>query len=525
LDLKFEVIHKGEVSETKDFPEGNYKIGRASTCDIQLKSAQVSKQHALLVVKGDRAAIVDVGSSNGVFVNGILVRKQRIEVGDEVVIADYKLKIWVPRRVRDRKSSLADQEGNLAQDLNYEEPAPEAPPQMTPQEKLLILMDQKVLTPYYGILKTVDWRMVLFALIGGALALTVLVSVFLIVDSGKNITKQQSLARAHTILAQTVRENYRIITKSNDFTKLTTEAAESEQGILSCVIIDPRTNAILAPVKYLNKTMSDIYTLLAIKHITDDKEETVSIEKSDTVYVVAQPIYVFSQEANDRMLQVVVVAEFQVPSNVSWSFNPMAEALLVSSLIGLMGFYLIMKMFIYPIATMQEQLDAALKGESVTVTSEVRLGELESLATQINFALSRLKQGGGVGAQVVSVGDPEVEAQAYINSVQEFDQGSTDGILLLDRDKKIRYVGKVLEDLIGLRSQYAMGQNISDACRDQSFAGTTIDLTDNVLQSLGETQAAQLDINGVSRSMTAVAHKSLGGDIHFILITVKLNVS
>jgi pSer/pThr/pTyr-binding forkhead associated (FHA) protein len=524
LGLKFEVIHKGEVLETKDFAEGNYKIGRASVCDIQLRSAQVSKQHALLVIKGNKAAVVDVGSSNGVFVNGILVRKQRIEPGDEIVIADYTLKIATGKRVRERRPGSVD-DGNLAHDLNYAEPAPEAPPEMTPQEKLLILMDQKILTPYYGILKTVDWRMVLFALIGGAMALTVLVSVFLIVDSGKNITRAQALLRAHTILSQAVRENYRIITKTNDFTKLTTEAAESETGILSCVIIDPKTNAILAPVKYLNKTMSDIYTLLAIKHITEDKEETVSIEKTDNVYVVAQPIYVFSQEANDRTLQVVVVAEFEVPSNVSWSFNPMAEALLVSALIGLLGFYLIMKMFSYPVATMQEQLDAALKGESVTVTSEARFGELESLATQINFALSRLKQGGGVGAQTVNSGDPEVEDASYVKAVQEFDQGSTDGILLLDRDKKIRYVGKVLEDLIGLRSQYALGQNISDACRDQSFAGTSIDLADNVIQSLGETQVAQLDINGTARSMTAVAHKNVTGEIHFILITVKLNVA
>jgi len=59
--LRLEVLHNGEVVQEKELGEGSFKIGRASECDIQLRSANISKQHALLVIKGNRAAIVDIG--------------------------------------------------------------------------------------------------------------------------------------------------------------------------------------------------------------------------------------------------------------------------------------------------------------------------------------------------------------------------------------------------------------------------------------------------------------------------------
>jgi hypothetical protein len=73
-----------------------------------------------------------------------------------------------------------------------------------------------------------------------------------------------------------------------------------------------------------------------------------------------------------------------------------------------------------------------------------------------------------------------------------------------------------------MRNQYAQGQNVSDACRDQSFAGTVIDLADNVVRSLGEVQSAQLDINGISRTMVGVGHKNLVGEIRFVMVTIKM---
>ncbi len=50
--------------------DGLTVIGRAANCQIVLDDALVSRRHAQLVVKGQQVSVVDLGSANGVHVNG-----------------------------------------------------------------------------------------------------------------------------------------------------------------------------------------------------------------------------------------------------------------------------------------------------------------------------------------------------------------------------------------------------------------------------------------------------------------------
>ncbi len=522
MGLKVEITHNGEVVFEKDLADGSYTIGRADKCEIRLVSAQISKQHAALIINNNRAAIVDLGSSNGVFINGVMVKKQRIEVGDTVELAGFRINVLPPKGgKRFAGVGAGGFSGNAALKM---EPSDAPALQETPQQKLLALVDSKILVPFYEVLKKFDWRWVLASILLCALVLSTLLSVVPIVRWGQNVTKKESLARAHSIVAQAVRENYRIISKSNDFTRLTVENLEGESGVLSAYVIDPKTSGILAPAKYFNKTVTDVYSLLAIKRVLEGKEEQVSVEKADGVYVVAQPVYSYSQEANDRVLQAIVLSIFQLNSEITSTFEPLVEAALFSVLMSLAAYFLIYKMVTYPLLQLQEQLDSALKGEGSNISTDVKLPELQNLATVMNFSMSRAKGGTGITAVIASDDDSGAEDSSYVDAVREFEFGTSDGILLIDVDKKVKFVGKILEDLIGLRNQYAQGQNVSDACRDQSFAGTVIDLAENVVRSLGELQTAQLDINGISRTMVGVGHKNGAGEIRFILITVKMAV-
>lgn len=529
--MRIEVLQNGEVFQTKEVGEGNYKIGRSSECDIQLKSGNISKQHALLVVKGNKAAIVDLGSANGVFVNGILVRKQRIEPDDDVKIGDFQLRVAArvapkapppPRR----QAASGGVDGNLAQSLDFGVPAAaavaEPAPTLSPQERFLQVMDQKVLAPFYSMLKAFDWRWVLACILIGALLLSVLLSVIPIVRWGRGITTKEALARAHTIVNQVVRENYRILSKTNDVTRLTVEAAEAEKGVLEAKIIDPKTETILAPAKYFNKQVTDVYSKIAIQRATSGKEESAEVAAEDDVWVVAHPISIYSPDTNENVVAGIAMVTFQITNEINSTFQPLVEAALFATLFSLAAFFLIYKMVTHPLTEMQGQLDSALKGESVAITAEAKLEELEQLATVINFALARAKQGGGGGAGAIQTDDTDAEDADFIKAVQLFDKGSSDALLLLDKDKKVRFVGKALEEMLSMRNQYAQGQNISEACKDPGFAGTSIDMAERVIGSLGGEEQNMLDINGVARNMTAVGWKNKGGDIRFILLTVKL---
>lgn len=53
-------------------------LGRGAGSDLQLPDSEVSRRHAALDIRGDEAFLVDLGSSNGSFVNGIRVQSATI---------------------------------------------------------------------------------------------------------------------------------------------------------------------------------------------------------------------------------------------------------------------------------------------------------------------------------------------------------------------------------------------------------------------------------------------------------------
>jgi len=64
-------------------------IGRHLECDVRIDSPQVSRRHCCLALAYDRLVIRDLGSSNGVRVNGRLIDEIGLSDGDEVAIAQF----------------------------------------------------------------------------------------------------------------------------------------------------------------------------------------------------------------------------------------------------------------------------------------------------------------------------------------------------------------------------------------------------------------------------------------------------
>ncbi len=53
-----------------DLPPGETILGRSATCHVTIEDPLVSRQHARILVQGERASIQDMGSRNGLLVNG-----------------------------------------------------------------------------------------------------------------------------------------------------------------------------------------------------------------------------------------------------------------------------------------------------------------------------------------------------------------------------------------------------------------------------------------------------------------------
>ena len=66
-------------------------IGRRPDTEVFLDDVTVSRDHALLIGRGDHWHLDDCGSLNGTYVNRERIESQRLEEGDEVQIGKYKL--------------------------------------------------------------------------------------------------------------------------------------------------------------------------------------------------------------------------------------------------------------------------------------------------------------------------------------------------------------------------------------------------------------------------------------------------
>lgn len=74
------------------FPiEGATRVGRSRESDIFLVDPSVSRNHALLDVRGGALLVRDAGSTNGTFVNGERVQLRTLRAGDRVAFGKTEM--------------------------------------------------------------------------------------------------------------------------------------------------------------------------------------------------------------------------------------------------------------------------------------------------------------------------------------------------------------------------------------------------------------------------------------------------
>ena len=119
-------------------------LGRHPECDIQIDSRKVSRRHCCIAQVSDYLVVRDLGSTNGIRINGVRVQEGRLAPGDELTIGNHRFRVsWesvAPRPPRPpapfkdtlRSAQPADQ---VADDLleSCDEPVPLAEPAGRPR--------------------------------------------------------------------------------------------------------------------------------------------------------------------------------------------------------------------------------------------------------------------------------------------------------------------------------------------------------------------------------------------------------
>jgi EAL domain-containing protein (putative c-di-GMP-specific phosphodiesterase class I) len=94
----------GKEPERIEIDRTPFTLGRNESCDYQILSSRVSREHAEIAREGETYRVRDLKSTNGTFVNGERIDEHRLADGDLVVIADVHFSFRTNREDSIRKT-------------------------------------------------------------------------------------------------------------------------------------------------------------------------------------------------------------------------------------------------------------------------------------------------------------------------------------------------------------------------------------------------------------------------------------
>jgi PAS domain-containing protein len=170
-----------------------------------------------------------------------------------------------------------------------------------------------------------------------------------------------------------------------------------------------------------------------------------------------------------------------------------SEVLATTAIILGILFVIIYRVTLKPFEVLNEDIDKALKGEINQVTHEYKFEELNSLWEIINSAIQRASKSGAADSVSGGLNDSSDGFTAplrLIGGLAKF------GLIVFDADKKIVFINPTFEEMSGIRSDNAMGQDISVVARDQAMGAMTNDMMGRVMVGT-EGVSEDFDFSGV----------------------------
>ena len=130
--MRLVIVQGPGEGQTFELAPGEYVAGREPEREIHLPSRRVSRKHCSFTVSGERCVVRDMGSANGLVINGHrmeaceLVDGTQVQVGDVVLLfqAGASVQASVDRTVEQASEEPAQAFGGSEQPFGASDPAP-----------------------------------------------------------------------------------------------------------------------------------------------------------------------------------------------------------------------------------------------------------------------------------------------------------------------------------------------------------------------------------------------------------------
>lgn len=514
--------------------EGEAMIGRQSGNAIVLSSGKISKQHCQLIADASGVLLRDLGSSNGTFVNGILIKVKRLVPGDRVTVGDITLEL-----TRKSMMALVPQEAPVQGNL-----VAFSPPQMSgspvsaaqvpakapqnPIEKLRALIEEKVMPIFYGMLFKNQWRVVIAVIFALYAVGNLVVSLTPILQANRDSILVEAQRRAVFMAKQMAEQNAAILATGQE-AKTHTAGADTGDFVRTAYLTDLELR-VLAPAKMANQYFvagpEAVFAKKASTLFKEGRERGASTVVADTIVVAVEPVRVYiAASARNTAVAMAVVAIDASPSIPGFEDLSIvySETLILTLVLGAILFFVLYRVTLKPFEVLNDDMDRVLKGDLAQVTHEFKWDELNPLWDLIRSALQRaVRTNGGAGDLGGGFDQSGASTDEVAAPFKLLGSVASLPVVVCDVQQKVVYMSPLFEEISGIRAEAAVGQELTSLARDQSFGALVTDLFARA-PGQGDGLSEDYDFSGVAYRMHVSAVGNSGNVTAYVLVAQRQN--
>ena len=448
-------------------------LGREASCQIQILSEGISKKHAQIYVKNDSVFIEDIGSSNGTFIRGKKIFKQKLTEGDRVALYNVVFEVkkrsdisyfpgqgmiynqqvsphlmnQKPEGAEGGKKPLLDTKQSLYENI---------------RKLVQVYIEDVILPGVYKLAEWIEFRWVVgFFVIGFIVFVTTFSSIPLL-SILKSSVEQESRNNADSIASTLSLINREPIQKGLQ-TAVSVDYALRRRGVEKAFIISALDGRILAPAEIAHS-----YPKQPLIHKARKKNEK-TIEKLGSSSILAvNPISFFNVETGESLPKAYSVVIYDKGSSLLISHGKVAslliQNLLIASLIGLLLYFFLIKLIEFPIQSINRQFSKALKDDkapSIFVRYESQI--LQDLCGHVNSALNQISLNRLLNSKKEEEESGEINRQNEMSNLVEIVGFPAIGINM--EDKSIASLNSNFSDQLGFSE--ILHQNVSEVSNGQ----------------------------------------------------------
>ncbi len=484
-------------------------IGRSDSADFKLTKGSVSKKHCVIRVLSDsELEIEDLGSSNGTFVNGVLIKKHICVAGDIIKISQYELSlsdsssqkaILTPKLVtetpdfgssRPASSTRLTKLGASPSESWNSSPESGAEPKDF-GAKVLNWLESNVYPLADKLSSTISVRLLLTVSFVFWSILLITLTAYPFMDKANQRVQTQAVEVARLYARQLVRVNQSAIVEQryNQLVGVLDAKSGQTPGLVESLILDNQKAQILAPSDKLGLGLPNNFASRAIA----SEKEFIAIDSDGRAHV-GLPIFIGTVDGNKAVATAYVVFNIdRAIFNAATLLDQITTSLLVGLILG--G---ILLLFAYrwtegSLVRLTSQINTHSRDPSQEIKLEVNWKPISELSAEINSLAIKAQNGANPQGNFNSA-DAGASSQALSEWVNSVPFASA----LMDSNQIITAWNSKMEQISGIRSLQAVGSDISGASRDLSFETTIKELCDAALNNSNSVHKKELDISGTN---------------------------